>query len=92
MVTKVVNCKKEPYDVLIDRRTIYGNPFIIGRDGTREEVVEKYRKWVPTQEKIMNSLYKLYNKRLGCHCKPKACHGDVLVELINDLRLEDKYG
>ena len=36
---KVVHCKKEYYDVLIDRTTKWGNPFIIGRDGDRDGVV-----------------------------------------------------
>jgi len=33
----------------------------------------------------MASLHELKGKRLGCFCKPKLCHGDVLVELINDM-------
>jgi len=59
-----------------------GNPFTIGKDGTREEVVEKYREWIKTQHHLMNSLNELKDKVLGCFCHPKSCHGDVLIELI----------
>ena len=45
MKTKVVNVHKEPYDVSIMRPSIYGNPYVIGSDGTREEVIEKFKKY-----------------------------------------------
>lgn len=79
---KVVHCKKEPYDVLIDRRTKWGNPFAIGKDGTREEVIAKYEEWIRTQPQLMNALFELEGLTLGCHCAPQACHGDVLIKLI----------
>lgn len=83
LASKVVHCKKQSYDILIDRRTKWGNPFIIGKDGDRAEVIEKYRQWVVTQSHLMNSLPELKGKILGCWCSPKPCHGDVLVELAN---------
>ena len=85
MKTRVVNLRKEPYDVYIGRPGKWGNPFIVGKHGTREEVVEKYRKWI-----VMEGIYKLKDlselkgKRLGCYCAPLACHGDVLVELVEE--------
>ena len=79
----VVHCKKHKFDIYIGRPSIWGNPFEIGKNGTREEVIQKYREWVVTQPKIMNSLHLLRGKILGCWCKPKACHGDVLEELAN---------
>ena len=33
-------------------------------------------------EDQVNSLDELKDKRLGCFCKPKSCHGDILIELI----------
>jgi hypothetical protein len=81
----VVHCKKERYDVYIGRPSKWGNPFIIGRDGTRKEVVSKYRKWILNQPHLLESLSELKGKTLGCWCAPSACHGDVLVELINRL-------
>ena len=81
-MTKVVHCKKEKYDVYIGRKSKWGNPFEIGKDGTRKEVIEKYRKYVLSNKELMNSLHELEGKTLGCWCKPLACHGDVLLELI----------
>lgn len=81
-VTRVVNIRHSCYDVYIGRGSIWGNPFIIGRDGTRLEVVEKYRDWIIMQPKLMAQLHTLQDKRLGCYCYPKACHGDVLVALL----------
>lgn len=83
-MTRVVNKYKEPYDIYIGRGSKWGNPFVIGQDGTREEVVEKYKKYILEQPELLKALSELQNKTLGCFCKPKACHGDVLVELIED--------
>lgn len=84
MRTTVVHCKKEPFDILIDRRTKWGNPFRIGIHGTRDEVIAKYREWILTKPDLLAELYTLRGKRLGCWCKPEACHGDVLVDLIHE--------
>ena len=82
--TRVVHCKKEEYDVYIGRGTVWGNPFKIGKDGTRKEVLDKYEKWVVTQPKIIESLHLLKGKILDCWCKPYPCHGDILVRLIDE--------
>ena len=79
---KVVHCKKEKYDVYIGRGSKWGNPFIIGIHGNREEVIARYRKWILTQPELINSLKELQYKTVGCWCKPNACHGDVLKELL----------
>lgn len=79
---KVVHCKKSQYDVLIDRTSKWGNPFVIGVDGTRSEVIQKFRDWALSNKKFMESLDELDDKVLGCWCKPEACHGDVILELI----------
>ena len=84
-MTKVVHCKRDKYDVYIGRPGPYGNPFEIGRDGNREEVVEKYAEWVLTQPELLAIIRtELSGKVLGCWCAPKLCHGDILVELINE--------
>ena len=89
---KVVHCKKEKYDVYIGRPSKWGNPFTF-KEGTRaefilstrEECIEAYRKWITEGEgkHLLNDLHELKGKTLGCWCAPKACHGDVLVELAN---------
>ena len=80
--TKVVHCNKEPYDIYIGRPSRWGNPFSIGPDGTRKEVIDKYRQFILAHPQLMEDLYELRGKTLGCFCKPLPCHGDVLVELI----------
>ena len=82
MTAVVVNCQHDPYDVYIGRPSKWGNPFKVGEDGTRQEVIEKYRNWIQTQPDLLAELDTLKGKILGCWCKPKPCHGDVLVELL----------
>lgn len=80
----VVNIRRgEAYDVYIGRPSKFGNPFVIGRDGTREEVVDKYRAWLWDQMRTnritAREVAALRGKRLGCYCAPARCHGDVLM-------------
>lgn len=82
-MSSVVHCKKSRYDIYIGRPSKWGNPFEIGKDGNRKQVIEKYRGWILDQPELMNSLHELEGKILGCWCHPQACHGDVLVELLN---------
>lgn len=83
---KVVNVKSgEPFDLMIDRSSKWGNPFVIGRDGDRQEVIAKYRKYILSKPELMNSLKELDGKVGACHCKPLDCHGDVLAELVGKL-------
>ncbi len=65
----------------IGRPSKCGNPFVIGRDGSRTEVIAKYRAWIVAQPALMNALDELRGRDLICWCAPLACHGDVLVEL-----------
>ena len=80
---KVVHCKREQYDVYIGRPSQWGNPFVIGKDGTRAQVIKKYEQWIQTQPALLAALPELKGKVLGCWCSPNACHGDVLVKLAN---------
>ena len=78
-----VNLNHEAYDVRIDRRTKLGNKYIIGRDGDRDEVCDKYRTWLWKQiiagRISLEELAKLKGLKLGCHCAPLRCHGDTLA-------------
>jgi len=85
-VKRIVHCKKEKFDVYIGRPSKWGNPFVIGQDGTRREVIEKYRSWILNQPELMESLQELKGKTLGCWCDPSPCHGEVLIELANKFR------
>lgn len=91
--TRVVNVRKEPYDVYIGRahsglgleEGIWHNPFKIGADGDREEVIQKFETYL-TQDRpdLIKRLPELEGKTLACWCKPEACHGDVLVRLLGE--------
>lgn len=87
--TTVVNLRSDTFedgngrDVRIDRKTKWGNKFLIGKDGNRAEVIAKFRAWIVQQPELMASIGELRGKRLGCHCSPAACHGDVLAELAD---------
>jgi hypothetical protein len=52
-------------------------------DAERERAINAYREWVVAQPELMSSLEELRSKRLGCWCAPKACHGNVLIELLD---------
>lgn len=89
-MTRVVHCKQEPYDVYIGRPSRWGNPFVIGRDGTREQVICKFRAWL--HERVADGTFthddlrSLRGKTLGCWCKPAACHGDVIAAFVANLK------
>ena len=75
----VVNKRTDDFDVDITRKGKWGNPFRIGPDGSRSEVLGKYAGWLPEQDALLKSLPELSGKLLGCVCVPLACHGNVLL-------------
>lgn len=85
---KVLNKRTNeiPLDaVYVGRPTKWGNPFTIGRDGTREEVILKYGGWV--NEKLTAGflgIEELRGKNLVCWCAPLPCHADILLALANE--------
>lgn len=81
----------------IGRTSPLGNPYVIGKDGNREEVIEKYRRylWHSIQHLTRAGKYILELAAcpdddivLGCHCKPLPCHGDVVRAAIQWLRAQ----
>lgn len=78
----LVHCKKEPYDVYIGRPSIWGNPYVIGKDGSREEVIAKYEEYLLNNKSLLDLLPTLMGKVLGCWCYPNPCHGDVILRLL----------
>jgi Schitoviridae RNA polymerase len=88
--TRVVNVRFEEHDVSIMRPTKWGNPFVVGKHGSREQVIRMYETHVRNSPKLMEALSELRGKRLGCCCRPKPCHGDVLLKLISELEKEER--
>lgn len=69
--------------VFIGRPSKWSNPFKIGPDGTREQVLVKYEAYLKADRNLMRALCELRGKDLVCYCVPRACHGDILLELAN---------
>jgi hypothetical protein len=70
--------------VYIGRGSPYGNRYVIGRDGTREEVIAKFRVDLVNDPALMERVrVELRGKDLVCFCAPEACHGDVLLYYAN---------
>ncbi len=81
--------------VYIGRGSAFGNRFVIGKDGDREQVIESFREWAVKELargkgkfwRGMRGLKKDAEKGrliLECFCKPRKCHGDVIKELIEN--------
>lgn len=89
---KVVKIGKCPFDVYIGRAGFgreaskFANPYKIGIHGGRQQVIEKYSSYLWRQVQngaiTLNDLRELDGKTLGCFCKPKPCHGDVIVKAV----------
>lgn len=74
-----------PGAVYIGRPSPWGNPFLIGRDGTRDEVIERYRQWLCDQPMLMERARReLAGCDLVCWCAPARCHGDLLLKIANN--------
>ncbi len=90
-MTKVVNLKHEDYDVYIGRGSKWGNPYKIGKDGTREEVIQKYEEYIRNSS-LIDQIEELDGLTLGCYCKPLPCHGDVLIKLLKEKKTNRIFG
>lgn len=95
-ITRVINikvesefqaCKSTEKYEYIGRGSYWGNPHSMYEEGdSREEVIRKYKydfdyDKFPNKEK--SRVNELAGKRLGCFCKPLACHGDILAGYLN---------
>ena len=68
------------YSVRIDRGSLFGNPFILGKDGDRDAVCDAYRDYyLPNKPSILKQLPEIEGKVLVCHCYPERCHGEELI-------------
>lgn len=71
--------------IFIDKGSIWANPFVVGRDGTREECVRRYNLMLAVSEEILNDIDHLKGKDLVCYCgdQTNLCHGHTLVYLAS---------
>ena len=98
MATKVVNIKKEKYDVYIGRGSIFGNPYTHlpiqntqaqAQVKSREEAIEKYKEYfyekIEKDPEFLDDILRLKDRVLGCYCAPKSCHGNIIAEFLDKL-------
>jgi hypothetical protein len=90
---RVVHIKRDPYDLYIGRGSIWGNPFKIGPDDHRNEVLAKHKEYLLRGEgrHLLGRIGELDGKTLGCFCSPPGgltvhdkthCHGQLLLQLV----------
>ena len=82
--SKTATAEELAESVYIGRPSLWGNPFRVGRDGSRDEVIAKYREYLFSRPELMKAAEdELAGKNLTCWCHPLKCHGDVLLEVAN---------
>jgi hypothetical protein len=72
--------------IRIDRGTKYGNPFVMGEDGDRDEVCDAFEQhYLPNKPSILRRIEdgSLSGAVLVCHCYPERCHGNCLADAAN---------
>lgn len=93
MTTVIHHRLRQPIDeqtgtyVYIGRPSKWGNPFVIGRHGSREEVILKFEEYWHSDGGAMlrvAAIQELTDKVLGCWCKPERCHGDIIAGYVNE--------
>ena len=74
--------------------SVLGNPFPLGLDKNRDEVIRKYKMWLweqfqmegnPVRLEVLRLMNRVLNGEivvLGCWCHPLQCHCDVVKSLI----------
>jgi hypothetical protein len=74
------------------KASVFCNPYKIAKDNTRDDVTNLFREYIMKKLEEDSSLKSLLcsykGKTLGCWCSPERCHGDILVELIEEYTKE----
>lgn len=91
-VCRVVNKYSSEYDINIQRGTIFGNPYSFEEYG--DQAIPMFKEYFISlirDGKITKShLEVLRGQRLGCSCKPKPCHGDIIAKIVNKVFHDDE--
>lgn len=76
--------------IRIDRKTAWGNPFVLARESERTKVISQHRRWLISRILSgglpIQDLASLHGKDLYCWCSPLPCHGDTLAEFADAAR------
>lgn len=77
--------------VRIDRKSIWGNPYVLVEDGDRAEVIANYRDhYLDFKPSLLRRIVEdLEAKALACWCAPEPCHGNVLLDALEGLLIQE---
>jgi len=88
MNMSVVNKYRDKYDVYIGRPSVFGNPYSVHEFG-RDKAITMYEKHflekIGQDETFRKEVMTLKDKTLGCFCKPKSCHGDIIIKYLETI-------
>lgn len=94
MPTTIVNIKHtQHWDVYIGRPGkgqdgYFGNPFALVPGAIRGSTIAKYKEYflkrIEDDPQFKQRILNLKGKTLGCFCKPHPCHGDIIIEWLNN--------
>lgn len=90
--TRVVHCKRHPYNVYGARPGPFGNPFShkVGTRaqflvGSRDEAIERHEQWFLSNPDLVERVTReMTGKVIGCWCAPQRCHCDVYARVCNE--------
>ena len=78
-----------PDAVLITRPGILSNPYVIGRDGSRQQVIDRFelyaRARIVSDPAFLKAILDTEGRDLLCCCRPLPCHGEVIVRLRREV-------
>lgn len=75
--------------VYVGRGTPWGNPFRLGPDGDRIEVLAKFQAHVAEHPELAErARQELSGRDLVCSCHPQPCHADLWLAVANDLEYQ----
>ena len=94
------------FDLLVGRNSLFGNPYVMGVDGSRADVIMKHIEWLNewlynhhhiqihkySNKWVCSHLWMLAGKRIACYCDPLACHANYLARLANYYRPRKPIG
>lgn len=83
MVRNIKEVRSVSNYTYIGRGTIFGNPYHLHSERNRDKVIADYEKYVLNCPKVLKAISELPDKDLVCHCKPRKCHGDVILDIRN---------
>lgn len=89
-VVRIITTEHRDEVKRIDRATIWGNPFILHDESMRKAVCEAFE--IYARDRLLidpDWLEPLRGFDLACWCAPKQCHGDIILKLLQERRLNE---